>query len=197
MTTIVTRQRNIGKKFGDGAGYSAVEMMMTLALISLLGGMAVVQISQSVAPMKADGGMRVVLSQLNTARQLAISQRKYMRVTFVGNNQIGILREDAPAATTTVISTVLFEGGVQMVLVTGVPDTPDLFGKATAVDFGTATEVKFGPDGTLVNQSGATLNGTVFVASPGVVRSARAVTVLGSTGRVRGYKWDGLAWKLV
>ena len=64
--------------------------------------------------------------------------------------------------------------------------------------FGIATEVKFAPDGTLVNQSGATLNGTRV---PGDHErqplSARAVTVLGSTGRVRGYRWDGRAWKLV
>jgi len=37
----------------------------------------------------------------------------------------------------------------------------------------------------------------VFVTLPNVVLSARAVTVLGSTGRVRGYRWDGSGWKVV
>jgi hypothetical protein len=27
--------------------------------------------------------------------------------------------------------------------------------------------------------------------------SARAVTFFGSTGRIRGYRWDGRAWKTV
>ena len=56
--------------------------------------------------------------------------------------------------------------------------------------------MKFGPDGTLVNQDGVTTNGTVFVAVPNLTLTARAVSVLGSTGRVRGYKWNGNSWVL-
>ena len=94
------------------------------------------------------------------------------------------------------LSNIPIEGGVQFVLVAGLPDTPDAFGKASGVDFGTAFNVKFTPDGTLVNQDGAGANGTVFIAVPKLATSARAVTILGSTGRVRGYKWDGRQWKL-
>jgi hypothetical protein len=34
----------------------------------------------------------------------------------------------------------------------------------------------------------------VFLGVPGTATSARAVTVLGSTGRVRGWKGTGTAW---
>jgi hypothetical protein len=44
---------------------------------------------------------------------------------------------------------------------------------------------------------GGLTNGTVYLAMPSSLLSARAVTVLGSTGRVRGYKWDGRRWVLV
>jgi hypothetical protein len=35
------------------------------------------------------------------------------------------------------------------------------------------------------------------LAIPNIGESARAVTVLGSTGRVRGYRWNGTNWKVV
>jgi hypothetical protein len=82
------------------------------------------------------------------------------------------------------------------VLVTGLPDTPDAFGRTKALDFGSSTFVRFTPDGTLTDQDGGVVNGTVYMAQAGATRSARAITVLGSTGRIRAYKWDGKAWKL-
>jgi hypothetical protein len=39
------------------------------------------------------------------------------------------------------------------------------------------------------------INGTVFLGIPGQQSTARAVTVLGTTGRVRGWKSNGaVAW---
>jgi hypothetical protein len=52
----------------------------------------------------------------------------------------------------------------------------------------------FGPDGSFVDPTGVPVNGTVFLGVPGQVETARAVTVFGSTGRVRGYRWIGSAW---
>jgi hypothetical protein len=49
----------------------------------------------------------------------------------------------------------------------------------------------------MVNQDGSTCNGTVFVGLPGQALSARAATIMGSTGRVRGFRWDGRQWKPV
>lgn len=172
-----------------------MELMVVVAIAGAVTSMAVIQMSASRMGFKGDGGMRVILSQMNQAREMAITQRRSMRVSFVPPNLMQITREEVPGPTTTVVSSVLMEGGVQFVLVTGVPDSPDAFGNSTAVSFGAATEVKFRPDGTLVNQDGAMLNGSIFTANPTIKLSARAVTVLGSTGRVRGYRWDGRAWK--
>ncbi|HEV3058759.1 MAG TPA: type II secretion system protein [Vicinamibacterales bacterium] len=181
-------------------GYSLIEMMFTVGIMGVLAAMAVVQIGSSQAAAKGDGAMRVVLSQMNQARQMAITQRRYMRVTFTSPSTVNIVREDTTSTTTT-LSSVPFEGGAKFGLVTGLPDTPDAFGKASSTYFtsaaGTVTTVKFAPDGTLVDSAGLTANGSVFTTLPNVVLSARAVTVLGSTGRVRGYRWDGSGWKVV
>jgi prepilin-type N-terminal cleavage/methylation domain-containing protein len=198
------------------AGFSLIEVMITVAIAGIVTSMAVVQIAGSRAGAVGDGGLRVVLSQLNAAREMAITQRRNMRVTFTLGNKVEIQREESPGPTLTTLSSVLMESGLLFTTVTNLPDTPDHFYCPSctvlpAVSFPTATgsplEVKFKPDGTFVNQDGNTLNGTVFVALPnqtyatgpssGRALSARAVTVLGSTGRVRGYRFDGRNWKPV
>ena len=189
------------------AGYTLIEMMFTLGIMGVLVGMAVVTISFSRPAALGDGAMRVVMSKMNEARERAITERRNMRVTFTLGNKVEIIREEMPGPTLTTISSVLMEGGLQFVTVANLVDTPDGFCTSgiSATSFPTATgvplEVKFKPDGTFVNQDGAILNGTVFVSLPsqiyvvgrstGGVMSARAITVLGSTGRVRGYRFDG------
>ena len=203
----------VSRRRTTDAGYSLIEMMFTLGIMAVLVGMAVVTISFSRPAALGDGAMRVVMSQMNTARERAITERRNMRVTFTLGNKVEIIREEVPGPTLTTVSSILMEGGLQFVLVTNLVDTPDQFCTTSLASpcFPTATgtplEVKFKPDGTFVNQDGGYVNGTVFVAQPGQVYnagtsstpgtsssgvfSARAITVLGSTGRVRGYRFDG------
>ena len=172
-----------------------------LAIVGILSTMAVAQIGQAVPQMKADGAMRVVMSQLNTARELAISQRRYIQVRFLAPNQIRIIRTDVDTSGTvtgtTTLSTVTFEGAVTYNKLGGIIDTPDGFGLASAIDFGAAATIQFATDGQLISETGSPLNGSVVLATPNNVNSSRAVTVFGSTGRVRAYRWNGRAWILV
>ncbi len=190
MTKLAPRR----KWLAGQAGYNMIEMAFVMGIMAVLAGIAIVQIGSSRPGLVADGGMRVVIYYMNQAREMAITQRRYMRVVLTAPNQVQIVREEVPGPTLTTISSVVMEGQVKFTLVPGVPDTPDAFGNGTAVTFkvnGTdATELKFAPDGTFVNENGALLNGTVFVALSNQKISARAVTILGSTGRVRGYRWN-------
>jgi prepilin-type N-terminal cleavage/methylation domain-containing protein len=194
---LFTGMTSVARRGTPEAGFSLIEMMFVTGIMGVLAGIAVLQIGASRPGLVGDGGMRIVLSQMNQAREMAITQRRNMRVVFTGVNTVEVYREEVPGPTLTLVRTVPMEGGVQFLLTAGLPDTPDAFGNATAQAFGVATEVKFAPDGTLVNQSGATINGSVFLAIASNSLSARAVTVLGSTGRVRGYRWDGRVWKMV
>jgi prepilin-type N-terminal cleavage/methylation domain-containing protein len=197
------------------AGYSVIELMMVTAIVGVVTGMAVIQIGSSRQGLNGDGAMRVVLSQLNQAKELAITQRRNMRLTFTNNSSVQILREEVPAgAGPTTISSVPFEGGLTFLRPAGVPDinvagnvpvlsevaaalSPTL-STGTGVAFGNATvEMKFAPDGTLIDQDGLTLNGALFVARANQTLSTRAVAVFGSTGRIRAYRWDGRNWKPV
>jgi len=194
---LFTGMTSVARRGALEAGFSLIEMMFVTGIMGVLAGIAALQIGASRPGLLGDGGMRVVLSQMNQAREMAITQRRNMRVVFTGVNTVEVYREEVPGPTLTLVRTVPMEGGVQFLLTVGLPDTPDAFGNGTALAFGIATEVKFAPDGTLVNQSGASINGSVFLAITGNSLSSRAVTVLGSTGRVRGYRWDGRVWKMV
>ncbi len=174
-----------------------LEVLVVLGVVAVLGGMAGLQIVEARPGLQSDGAMRVVLSQMRTARELSIAERRYIQVNFVGTSSVRLVREEVPGPTTTTLSTVGLESNVVFSLVSGLPDTPDAFGNSKAVSFGTVTTIKFTPDGTLVDQDGNAVNGTVFFAQAGAKRTARAITVLGSTGRIRAYRWDGRNWKLV
>lgn len=173
---------------------------MTVGIIGTLSAMAAFQIGIARPGFKGDGAMRAVMAQMNIARELAMTQRRFMRVEFTAADEVRITRQDVPNGTT-VISTVPIEGGIRYGLTPGVPDTPDNFGNAAAVSFGGAGEYWFTTEGTLVDQVGAPISGSVFLNWPGTgqgqERAARAVTILGATGRIRGYKWDGRNWKRV
>ena len=60
--------------------------------------------------MQGDGAMRLVMSQLNMAREMAVTQRRNMEIKFVGTNWVPqVVRHEVPAGPTT-LSSVAFEG---------------------------------------------------------------------------------------
>jgi hypothetical protein len=113
---------------------------------------------------------------------------------------VQIVRQELAAGTTTILATVPFEGGVQYNVTASAGDTPDAFGFTTAKYFaGVATGYGFTTDGSFIDgATGNPINGTLFLSIPNSpLTSYRSVTILGATGRVRAYRWDSRAWKLV
>ena len=76
------------------------------------------------------------------------------------------------------------------------------FGNTAAVYIGNTSGgppiMQFNPTGTFTDNTGtAILNGSVFLGIPGQASTARAVTIMGGTGRVRQYTWNGasIGWR--
>ncbi len=178
---------------GRDAGFSLVETLVVLTIGVVLAAIATMQIGAVRPSMQGDSAMRVVMSQLNQAREMAIAQRRNMELQFIVPNGIRIVRHDVPNGTT-VVSAAVLEDGAEFQLLAGAPDTPDGFGNATAIDFGAANAVMFTSDGTLIDDVGNPVDGTVFLMLPSGGLSARAVSILGATGRVKGYRWNGSTW---
>ncbi len=181
------------------AGFSLIELLMVVAIGGTLAGISIMGFAQAATSIRGDNGMVQLMSQLRMARDLAINQRRTMEVQFFAPNEIRIVRQDIPTGTT-LMNQVVLEGTVQFVQFSGVPDTPDGFGASGEIDFDGVNDMGFLGDGMLVDLSnpavaGTPISGTVFLGVPNQPASARAVTVFGGTGRVRGYTWIASEWR--
>jgi prepilin-type N-terminal cleavage/methylation domain-containing protein len=181
-------------------GFSLLEILTGLAIISVVLAMGMLNYSTVLPNFKANSAMDQLLYQLRSARERAIAHRREVQVQFSGTNQLTItelwLVGTAPPA-----STVSFEGGAQYIVFSTIPDLPAPFnfGNTAAVYFeglsGGPPIMKFSTTGSFIDGGNTLVNGTVFMGIPGKPSTARAISILGATGRVREYHWDGAQWQ--
>jgi type II secretory pathway pseudopilin PulG len=192
------------KRLGDRNcnGYSLVELLILLACIGVVSGFLFIR-AMTVLPMfKSNSAMDQVIQQMRVARNTAVTDRRAVIVNISAANSTMQLQQVPPNGGPAVtLSTVLLTGA-QFCLAPGVPDTPMGFGNTQAVNFVNASNpgagvavTEFLSDGSFGSAAGVPVNGTIFTCIPGNNLSARAVTILGATGRVRPYHWDGTAWQ--
>ena len=192
-------------------GFSMTELSVAIGIILIIFGMAIAAFQPAIQAAKYDAGMRQVLDQLRQAREYSLANRRYVQVTFpivpTANGpeyQVVITEMNSltagGGAVNPVLSTTPIQFPEQFYVYPGYVDTPDAYGNSGAIVFGgtiggPAAGMLFQSDGELV--SAATLqpiNGTVFLGVPGNPMSVRAITVLGSTGRIRGWKGADSRW---
>ncbi len=185
---------------GSQRGFSLLEILIAVAIISVILGMALLNYGSILPNYKANSAMDQLLYQLRSARERAISHRRAVLVQFVGTNQLTIT-EIWPIGVAPPPSTVTFEGGAQYLVFNGIPDIPAPynFGNTAPIYFGGVSGgppiMEFSTTGAFTNGANAFVDGTVFLGIPGRPSTARAISVLGATGRVREYHWDGTQWQ--
>jgi type II secretory pathway pseudopilin PulG len=190
-------------------GFSQIEISTVIIITLIISAMAIMALQPALQDSRFDSAMRQVLDQLRQAREYSIANRRYVQVTFPtvgGQYQIVMTERNAPpygpagAGADVVLSTVPIQAPAQFLVNAAAVDTPDAFGNGSAIEFegqnpGPVGGMLFQSDGELID--GLTfqpINGTVFLGVPNQPTAARAITVLGSTGRVRGWKFNGKAW---
>lgn len=197
-------------------GFSLIEMLTVVALISVVAGMAIMSTMSSTYASKANNAMDQVVTTLRTARQTAVTKRRNVLLTFTAPNEITMavqtLPGEAPAAP---IAPIYLNdnagGGCSFYVYPGLPDSPMGFGNSSALNFAPASggtaglAILFSTSGTLVGTTATSgynvvgnsnpVNASIFIGIPGQKNSARAITVLGGTGRVRSYSWTGSTWQ--
>ena len=188
-------------------GFTLLESVIVIGMMMVLMGMAIIQSFGSLESYQANSAMNVVTSQLRVARQLAITQRRTVIVWIdsapESDNRYHVAYQVQPAFTgTSEVAgpkvSVPLPAQVQMVLESGVPDTPMKFGNSAAVYIGNPPIaggppiMQFNSTGTFTDGTGSNLiYGTVFLGIPNRTATARAVTIMGGTGRVREYNYAG------
>lgn len=175
------------------AGFTLVEILMTLLIMTVVTAIAATIMTNVIPTVHADSSLELVEAELRQAREGAMDQRRTFVVTFKGTNEITVQRIELSGSLTPIADYFLGED-VTYTLIPTAPDTPDGFGNTLAVNFSGSNSFEFLGDGTAVNASGQLVNGTVFMAISGNPITARAVTVMGATGRIKGYSYNGSTW---
>jgi Tfp pilus assembly protein FimT len=190
------RSTQFVNRFGPVAkasGFSLLETLLTVGVLMVMTAISVPAIRNEVFDAKASSAMRQVQGSLRAARDAAMTQRRTMEVIFSGNGTIQVFRMDGVVRTP--LSTMTLVNGMGYQMFTSLPDTPDLFGQGGGVSFGGLTTVYFLADGSVSDAVGIPVSGTLFLGMPNQPLSARAVTVLGPTGRIQSYRWDSRVWR--
>jgi prepilin-type N-terminal cleavage/methylation domain-containing protein len=179
-------------------GFSLLEGLVVIGVISIVMAMAIINFGNMVPNARANSAMDQLLYQLRSARERAISHRREVQIQFVGTNQLTVT-ELWVVGTPPPPTTYTFEGGATYTLLPGVPDTPMAFGNASAICFGGGATpppiMKFTTNGSFIDGGNTLVNGTAFLGIPGKNQTARAITILGATGRVRTYHYDNSQWQ--
>ena len=176
------------------AGFTLIEMMIVVAVTVILAGMAVPVSKGFLNSVKADGSLGATIDVLTQARDQAVAQRRNFELEFNGTNRIKVWRIEVPTGYRTLIMNIPLDNGQRFQKYATVPDTPDAFGNANAIQFSGTGPWMFTSDGSLIDSNGDVSNGTVFLGVPNDVKTARAVTVFGATGLMRTWRWRGTKW---
>lgn len=177
------------------AGFSLIELLFVVFILATMAGIAIPVTRGFTTSARADSATALALSTLQEARERAVNERRNIQVSFVQPNRIRVERVEVPGPDLTLLAEVELEGTATFQLVTGVPDTPDKFGKTSAVHFTGKLPVMFTSDGSLIDANGDVVNGSIFMAGAGSGDVVRAITIFGVTGLMRTWKWTGKEWQ--
>jgi len=191
-------------------GFSALEMVVVISVILIVSATAVFNILPSLKKSRADAAQELVLGEMRRAHERAIDERRIYRFTLVAPQTIQLdvgtpanlqaRITGSAAAFAQAQPPLVLPQSIQFLAVPGIPvaagAVPDGFGTgATAIDFdvdngGGQTQIYFQPDGRALDAQNRLNNGVVYIADPNQLLSSRAVSLYGSTGRVK-------AWSLL
>src|SRR5581483_622130 len=177
------------------SGFSLIEMMIVASIIMIGGALAIMSLRTVSQDFRVTNGYDTVLMMMRRGRESAINERRQYLVTFVPPRTM-TLTQIIPGTAGQVIATVSLPTDLQFDAEPGRPTnaTYDNFGTGRfPIDFsqnngGQGTTVYFYPDGSAHDVNGNLNNGVVYMARPGQLYTSRAITLWGTTGRIRGYR---------
>lgn len=181
-------------------------MLITIAIGLVMAGVTFIALMPMFRENHVNTAYDTTLSVIRNYRNLSITQSKRYIVTFAAPGTITVQRWDyaSPVSPPPVtVATFSLPNDIQFAVQTGFPSTaPDGFGSGgTAIDFdqgmglGSQNYIMFMPDGSSQDTLGNFNSGLVYMTRPGDLQSSRAVSVFGTTGRVRGWRLQsGNVW---
>jgi prepilin-type N-terminal cleavage/methylation domain-containing protein len=181
-------------------GFTLLELMITLAIGFVMAGITILALMPLYRQNHVDAAYDTTMSVIRTYRSQAIAQSKRYIITFTppGIIQVqywGVGVPVSPAPVT--IASYQLPDDIQFAVQAGFPSAaPDGFGSGgTAIDFdqgmglGNQNYIMFMPDGSSQDTLGNYNSGVLYMTRPGGnLNSSRAISIFGTTGRVRGWR---------
>lgn len=192
-------------------GFSLLELMVAICIILILAAVGFISLQPMLKRSHVDSGYETTLMALRNTRNLAITQSHEYYVVFnpagfpAGTIQIQYQPPAVGGGAAPPLQQVItysLPADVNFGVLSGFPGaTPDGFGSGgTAIDLGQSLAgspmnyVVFMPDGSARDQVGNFNNGVVYLTpADNNIYNSRAVTVWGSTGRIRGWRVNTVA----
>jgi hypothetical protein len=180
-----------------GAGFTAVELLLALALVATLAGIAVPLTTTAMDDVRTTAAVRYIAGRIVDARVDALRRStrvalrfestgpSYVIATYADGNQNGVRTAEIADGTDPLLSRgeplEHHFAGVRFALAAGVPDLDGVRqgNESDGVRVGAARILTLSPDGTATP-------GTLYVRG---ARGQCAVRVLGATGRTRIFKY--------
>lgn len=194
----------IGKSHGVEAqrGFSLLEMLTVIAIMFVVIAFAIFNMYGALPSSQTEAGLNAAVAVFRHGHDIAISERRNFQLVIPAvtpPNQIGLERLEV-GGTVTALPVTTLPGPAQFGLdpsITTAPETGLIQSTCSSgLCFGGTLTQTWQPDGTFVQTNGQTLTAVVYIMVPGQPSAQRAFTILGSTGRIRTYRWTGTQWIL-
>jgi len=187
----------------DERGFTLVEMVMVVAIVFILASIAIISINGALPSNQTQAGVNAAVAVFKHGHDIAISERRNFQLVIPAatpSNQLGLERLELNGTVTPLPVTTLPEPA-EFGLDPSITVAPEsgLAAPSTCSSglcFGGTPTQTWQPDGTFVQANGQPLSAVIYVMVPGNPSAQRAFTILGSTGRIRTYRWIGTQWIL-
>ncbi len=190
----------ISKKEEGGStsprGFSLTEVLVAILIVLTLVAASAPMINSSMRNMRISQAEQAVMMSMRYARQIAMDERRNIRVTFSNPTaslpaQTIISRMDTSYNVVSTVVRVNLPSTMGFWMI-GSPAAPE--SNSTVLD--TSKVVDYRPDGAAADSTGQYINGVVYVSDHTDAASMRAVSLFGTTGRVKSYKFkkDSSTW---
>ena len=186
-------------KSSGNRGFTLLELIITIAIGLVMAGVSFIALLPLFKVNHVNAAYDTTLSVMRNYRTQSITQSKRYILTFTTPGTItvqywGVGVPVSPAPVT--VATFTLPPDIQFAVQSGFPSAaPDSFGTGgTAIDFdqgmglGSQNYIMFMPDGSSQDTLGNYNSGVLYLTRPGELYSSRAVSVFGTTGRVRGWR---------
>jgi prepilin-type N-terminal cleavage/methylation domain-containing protein len=213
-------QKTTSSRWHSGRGFSVTELVVVVGIVAILSALAIPQMVGQRRLMRSHAVIREIMTQLRYTRQLAMSQRQAFtfqyddankRTVIIDHNASGtgvLLDATYPntAVSTVVRTTPLTQGGLSSSeLAYGIPTSLPTAAQGALGDGTSRTNlasnkvnVTFQPDGSVIDANGNPLDRAIFLYNSTVPSSsAAAISVIGSSGRAKIWRFDGNANKYI